>query len=758
MKRWSLGLIVSCALIHCGGGGTKTHYVGLQVELPAEIEQLPLDAVQLQAEVWQLNENGEATQRLIERQSAERTIRGNFALPVRGLDRDASYSFDIKISYRVSEMRQTQGLAAELPDPITINPNLAELCPDLALSPDQSLAEFEGEQWLELCTVSTTLRFDPKILHVISEQDLKCNEMDADGDGVGNILELAQSLNPFSGDLDGDCVPDGVDAFPTDATEARDTDGDGVGDGADLDADADGLSADLEQALGLDPLLGDTDGDGVDDSRDNCPLIRNRAQTDSDADGLGHPCDQDRDGDGLSNAEETGLGTNLYQVDTDHDGLDDRTEILLMIDPLNADSDGDGYNDAQDLFPRDNRVHADGDQDGIGDGLDLCPKLATADNQDLDRDGRANPCDGDDDGDGVSDDVELGAGLNPLDPDSDRDGLRDWFNGERDTLRDPCPLDASNPGQTVEHDTDEDGDGFGRLCDCDDQGATFHPAAPDLPDDHFLDSNCDGIDGDSRTAVFITAQGSDSNPGTQRAPLATINAGLALLKTSGLHSVYIARGQYPVAEVLTISTHAELHGGYSADFTQRESGGTVLESSLASTIFSESEGPLLFDNLELVIDGSDHDRVIGIEVEQASLTVQNSFLDISARREVVGLSVTDGQLNFSNNHLRLMDASRRSIGIEFNGAVGTLDNNLIELQRGTNRLALRCIMAGDQDILLTDNTFDLWKGFAIANVRAVYLQDCQQSASGFHYLIPFSENQEINGFVWNPSNTLDGLF
>jgi Thrombospondin type 3 repeat len=37
---------------------------------------------------------------------------------------------------------------------------------------------------------------------------------------------------------------------------------------------------------------GDTDGDGVCDKVDNCPLVANAAQTDSDGDGLGDACDQ----------------------------------------------------------------------------------------------------------------------------------------------------------------------------------------------------------------------------------------------------------------------------------------------------------------------------------------------------------------------------------------------------------------------------------------------------------------------------------
>jgi hypothetical protein len=66
-------------------------------------------------------------------------------------------------------------------------------------------------------------------------------------------------------DSDGDGVPDDSDAFPFDASEWADTDGDGQGNNADLDDDGDGLTDAEETVLGTDPLMADTDGDGISD-------------------------------------------------------------------------------------------------------------------------------------------------------------------------------------------------------------------------------------------------------------------------------------------------------------------------------------------------------------------------------------------------------------------------------------------------------------------------------------------------------------
>lgn len=68
-------------------------------------------------------------------------------------------------------------------------------------------------------------------------------------------------------DSDGDGVADGLDAFPLDPAETKDTDGDGIGNNADLDDDGDGMPDAWEIVNHLNPLAddanGDPDGDGL---------------------------------------------------------------------------------------------------------------------------------------------------------------------------------------------------------------------------------------------------------------------------------------------------------------------------------------------------------------------------------------------------------------------------------------------------------------------------------------------------------------
>lgn len=59
----------------------------------------------------------------------------------------------------------------------------------------------------------------------------------------------------------------------------------------------------------------------------------------------------DSDGDGLTFAQETTLGTDPRYYDTDSDGIGDWEEVnTTLTNPLKADSDGDGMTDAQEIL------------------------------------------------------------------------------------------------------------------------------------------------------------------------------------------------------------------------------------------------------------------------------------------------------------------------------------------------------------------------------------------------------------------------
>ena len=69
---------------------------------------------------------------------------------------------------------------------------------------------------------------------------------------------------------------------------------------------ATGAVSELSATVQFFPVT-DTDGDGVADWQDNCRLVANASQVDSDADGFGNRCDGDLDGTGMVNAFDTPL-------------------------------------------------------------------------------------------------------------------------------------------------------------------------------------------------------------------------------------------------------------------------------------------------------------------------------------------------------------------------------------------------------------------------------------------------------------------
>lgn len=123
----------------------------------------------------------------------------------------------------------------------------------------------------------------------------------------------------------------------------------------------------------------DADSDGYNHDTDNCPLISNSTQSDLDGDGAGDACDNDTDGDGLTNTQEVVYGTNPANPDTDGDGLTDWKEVNVHnTNPLRPDTDGDGLTDGEEvnIYGTDPNVSNKGDlaprsaPDGVVDAAD----------------------------------------------------------------------------------------------------------------------------------------------------------------------------------------------------------------------------------------------------------------------------------------------------------------------------------------------------------------------------------------------------
>ena len=117
----------------------------------------------------------------------------------------------------------------------------------------------------------------------------------------------------------------------------------------------------------------------------------------------------------------------------------------------------------------------------------------------------------------------------------------------------PLPPPVPAPG-------DRDGDGVIDPQDCAPADPKIRPGAPDGPDLAFVDSNCDGIDGDEKRAVFASPLGKDTNPGTKAAPKREIASAVVAAAIAD-KDVYAAAGDYSRVEA---ASRVGIYGGYNA--------------------------------------------------------------------------------------------------------------------------------------------------------------------------------------------------
>jgi hypothetical protein len=102
---------------------------------------------------------------------------------------------------------------------------------------------------------------------------------------------------------------------------------------------------------------------------------------------------------------------------------------------------------------------------------------------------------------------------------------------------------GSAPSRPQPSPTDRDGDGAPNGEDCAPADPAIRPGAPDLPDLAFVDSNCDGIDGTAKDAIFVGGSGNNSNPGTRAASKRDIQAAV-LVAALADKDVYVAGSDY----------------------------------------------------------------------------------------------------------------------------------------------------------------------------------------------------------------------
>lgn len=401
-------------------------------------------------------------------------------------------------------------------------------------------------------------------------KDNDCNTIIDDKD-LDEDLHVDQDCNQYPGSMLIDDCDDGNELIYTNAPELEDgldNDCNGVTDDGTPSFDADGdcycpgttcvsssnsacVTLGVDDCNDTDPLIGpfDSDNDGASACEGDCddtdPALN---ITDADTDN-NTTCDGDcNDNDGAVSAldlDGDGVSTCDGDCDDDPQACGDAcfpgNSAADVCDTYNQDCDGSVDEDPDLIFYRD--ADEDGwtvvagsqltcvDPDGAGIGW-----VRNANHEDCDDNSAALNFD-----------------------DVDTDGYSTCENDCNDNDGAQNPADADSDGVST-----CDGD-------CDDtpgSGASINPSASDDPDDSYIDSNCDGIDGDLSTAVLVSTSGSDTTTcGSMASPCRNLVYGVGRATARGLMDIYVRAGTYTGPHRIS-NASVQIFGGYDSSWVR----------------------------------------------------------------------------------------------------------------------------------------------------------------------------------------------
>ena len=133
------------------------------------------------------------------------------------------------------------------------------------------------------------------------------------------------------------------------------------------------------------------------------------------------------------------------------------------------------------------------------------------------------------------------------------------------------------------------------------------PTAEDLPDPDYLDTNCDGMDGDREGAIFVAPYGYDENPGSRVMPMRTLEAALEEAERSS-KDVYLHEGVYE--GTIRMRSGVSIYGGYGSNWVREERNLSIIVGSydanlvtiyngVPAVIVNDIDDPTVIDQVEI---------------------------------------------------------------------------------------------------------------------------------------------------------------
>ena len=457
------------------------------------------------------------------------------------------------------------------------------------------------------------------------------------------------------------------------------------------------------------------------------------------------PLNIDSDQDGLTDKEETLLGTDFLNPDTDADSLPDGVEVSGGTDPLKADTDGDGADDKKDAYPLDTTESADTDKDDVGDNKDNCVNAANKEQTDSDSNGIGDACSDDDDGDSLSDSEELKIGTSKTNPDSDKDGLPDGLeisggtnplkaDTDGDNANDKDDAFPLNSGEWADADKDgvgDNGDNCKNISNTGQKNIDLEyfdagiktPAGGDVEADTLGDACDSDIDGDGLHITYVYGEGDDANIGTFASPVKSLQVAINLAKARG-DDIYAAVGTYDLKSVI-FADGVDIYGGYSANFAEKNFQTILTRSDSPVTLFiKDFSGTFTLNGFSITNSGQD-DGVGDVLPDsddygcsQATVYIVNSHVTLSnniistsgASLKPCGVLLdTDAEVTLAANRIEAdsLENASSSTGVVVFEALATLANNIIMAGTGKHSVGVRMT---DVATVLVNNTIDASSG------------------------------------------------